>query len=485
MDKFSLSDETYNDELFDFLEDIQYVADTVEDNVAEDCNINSFVLDTDEVVEIREYLEKPITKGVWFLNFFWIDEGMISQDIEHEIENYVTKKKSHKLSSNKKQNRIPRKISQLFSNDKEELLKLRRDFSFIFNLFTYIYQREMEETRTQSDIDSDINYLYLPIIEILDIDKIKEKYKTAYEIFKYEVYPEKLDTMVEKDNIFRLKDGVIVQNKIYDDNFSFCSLSYSQLEKLKDFLEKIGKIKDIKLRPEYSPEEIVFTSYFSFFKISYPHFIHDKKVKACFKQIIREFRFEKYDYCISILGLIAENYLTQIYETFHREAIPKKKTLGQTYDLINSKISNHCPSKEHSAHDLNKLYKTLNNLSKKSNLDETKVNQEIIIFIKEILDFIKEDTKQTRSLINNVNKKEPRISLFPSYIQENIEELIRHRNAISHNTRIPVSQYEAQRMVYCCITLIMWWDREKDKIDWKEPDPKIIIQKTIDRNNSS
>jgi hypothetical protein len=420
---------------------------------------------------IHKYLENPIKEGVWFLNFQWINDGGISSDIEHEIENFVSKRRTNKVSRNNKQNRIPRIVNQIFSNE-EELLNLRRNFSFIFDLFYYIYLNEIY-----------IDYSNLQIIQALeDIDQIKNKYNDAYEIFKNEIYSDELYIIENKDRLFKIKNGIIVQNQIDDGTFSFCSLSYSPLEKLKDFLEKIGKIKDVDLRPEYSSEETVFTPYFSFLQMSYDHFIHDKKVKSYFKKAIREYKFENYDYCISTLGLIAEIYLIQVYETFYREAIPKKTTLGQTYDLINNKINNYFPSTDDQADDVKKLYSKLNSfLSEKSNLEGIKFNQEIIILMREILDFIKEDKKQTRLLINNANKNETQISLFPKYLQENINELIRHRNAISHNSRIQIGQYEAQRVVYCCITLIMWWRGEKEKIDWKD-DKNIIIKETVKRN---
>ena len=124
----------------------------------------------------------------------------------------------------------------------------------------------------------------------------------------------------------------------------------------------------------------------------------------------------------------------------------------------------------------------MNNLiSDKSEIDEINRNNDILELIREVLIFIQDDKKHTIYLINNINKKESRVSLFPEHIRENINELVRYRNATSHKSSIPIGQYEAQRMVYCCITLIMWWKHEKDLIDWKD-DQKTIIEKVIERN---
>lgn len=123
-------------------------------------------------------------------------------------------------------------------------------------------------------------------------------------------------------------------------------------------------------------------------------------------------------------------------------------------------------------------------LSEKSETNEVKRNKDTLELLREVLIFIQDDKKHTTYLINNINKKESRVSLFPEHIRENINELIRYRNATSHNSSIPIGQYEAQRMVYCCITLIMWWKKEKDSINWKD-DQMTIIEKVIERNKRS
>lgn len=454
-----------------------------------DVGYSDVQLDSNAISEICEYLENPTKTGVWFLTSEWINEGEIASHIEKEIKNLFIPNESNQINEkNDPINKINVK-SSLFEN-KDEFLETINRFSFIFSLFTYIHLKEMGDKEIQiskkSPIVREIIKNFQEILQSLNLDEIKAQFHDAYEFFENEIYFDGFYPFLYEKKIFKIKDGFILLNyKKKNDNLSLSSLSYSPLEKVKDFFIKIGTIKDYKIRPEYSPEEKVFTPYFSFVEEAYPYFIHDVKVANLFKKAIGEYKDSNYEYCISTLGLIAEDYLTQIYETYHREPIPKKLTIGQTYDLINSKINNQFPSNAVQAPNITLLYNKLNDLlSNFSEADEIEYNKKIAELIREILSFVQEDKKHTKYLIDNINKQESKISLFPKYLKENINEIIKNRNATSHNSRIPIGQYEAQKTVYCCITLIMWWKKEKDAIDWKD-DQKDIIQKTIERNKSS
>lgn len=449
-------------------------------------SFQNYHLDNNEINRICEYLENPTKKGVWFFSFDWIEEGGITSYIKNEIEDFVRNDSIQNSSQNNKKNRSVRKISRSFLGKKEVLLEFTNHFSFIFSLFTYIYLEEMKSQLDREDII--FQDRYLQIIQVLDIEKFKEKYQDAYNIFKDEIYFDKFNpNTTGEQGIFKTRDSIIVSTYNSEGTrTSLCTLSDSPLEKLKNFFQNIGKVNDSSIRPEYSPEEKVFTPYFSFLEIAFPYFIHESKVARLFKKAIDTYEDRNYEYCIITLGLIVEKYLTQIYETFHRDILPKKSTIGETYSLIDNKINNQSQSKiVFHAPKINLLCEKANNLlSDKSETDDVKRNKDTLELIREVLLFIQDDKKHTTYLINNINKKESRVSLFPEHIRENINELIRYRNATSHNSSVPIGQYEAQRMVYCCITLIMWWKKEKDSINWKD-DQMTIIEKVIERNKRS
>ena len=257
----------------------------------------------------------------------------------------------------------------------------------------------------------------------------------------------------------------------------------SNLEKINIFLTKLGKVSDCKITPIFSPEETVFSPYFSFLGVAYPHFIDEENVKRLFEKSINEYREGNHSYCVSTIGLIAEDYLTQIYETFYRDVCPKRLTLGQTFDLINNKLKQEFQVQSNPIPEIKPLYRRIEELNKDLiNGEESEILKETLKLMREILYYIQNEKKYTRYLIENrQQKKENNISVFPYYLTENVKELIRYRNATSHNSRIPIFNYEALRTVYCCITLVMWWINEKNKIDW-EDDQETILKKSIERN---
>ena len=279
-------------------------------------SFQNYKLDNNEINRICEYLENPTKKGVWFFNFNWIAEGGITPYIENEIEDFVRNDNIQNGSVNNKKNRSARKISRSFLGKKEVLLGFTNHFSFIFSLFTYIYLEDMKSQIDRNDII--FQDRYLQIIQVLDIEKFKEKYQDAYKIFKDEIYFDNFDpNTTGEQGIFKTRDGIIV-SKYNSEGMrtSLCTLSDSPLGTLKNFFQNIGKIKDYSIRPEYSPEEKVFTPYFSFLEIAFPYFIHESKVARLFKKAIDTYEDRNYEYCIITLGLIVENYLTQIYENF-------------------------------------------------------------------------------------------------------------------------------------------------------------------------
>ena len=240
-------------------------------------------------------------------------------------------------------------------------------------------------------------------------------------------------------------------------------------------------MSDCSITPIFSPEEKVFTPYFSLLGETYSHFIDYENISRLFKKSIEEYRNGNYTYCVSTIGLIAEDYLTQIYETFFREICPKGLTLGQIYDSIHTNIQKKFIIKTVPNPEINPLYDNINKLIDKDSDGDVNISIEILKISRDVLNYIREDKTHTMSTIESLEKKGVTYSVFPKYLKENINELIRYRNATSHKSRIPIGNYEALRTVYCCITLLMWWINEKNSMNWKDTQD-IILQNSIERN---
>jgi hypothetical protein len=70
---------------------------------------------------------------------------------------------------------------------------------------------------------------------------------------------------------------------------------------------------------------------------------------------------------------------------------------------------------------------------------------------------------------------------LPMRIRDNLNEVIRNRNAASHKTRVPLGNFEALRTLFCLTSFLIWWRHEKSTIDWSQ-DKLAALQSAIDRN---
>jgi hypothetical protein len=434
--------------------DLEYLIKNLHEAAIKNCpqySVNCYqnFFNSEEIAPICDYLNNPTKIGVWFFKFRWLENEGISSEIKYEIEEV--------------RNNNPDAYELLLSvyENENELLKTIDSYYFIFSLFKYICRKEEES-------DLDFNKKDLKTFQALDIEKIKEKYQKAYELFKNEIHYEMFNSGMAAELPFRTKRGSIFATKRNGIYSSYMSISFEPLENIKEFYLKVGKIKDWELRPEYSPDDVVFIPYFLYLERAYLYITEDSKVVELLKRVIDEYQNKDFENCIRTSGLIAEYYLKQIYETFFKIPIPKNTTLNEIYTLIVKELNSHF-QKNKVASNKEKLFTEIKDLRDNFEVDEKIRNEKTLTLMLKILGSIKEDEKEFKQ------------SLFPTYLQHNIIESIRLRNATSHDSRIPIGQYEAQKMVYCCITLIMWWRNEKNKIDWK--DQKNILEDTVERNN--
>jgi len=250
---------------------------------------------------------------------------------------------------------------------------------------------------------------------------------------------------------------------------------------LAEFFNGIGKISDYTVAPLYSPEEEVFEPYFLFLNLVCHKLFQKAKIRTLIVQSISIFSSENYPYCISTIGLILEEQLTQIYETLFRDRCPQGSTLGELLDLIEKKVKNtvaHGNRKK--AIDVNSIYERINN-SLKRNKSNPATNEDLLKIIRDLLTFVKEKDKQILSKLTPPQKTES-ISIFPDELRDGMDELIMYRNAISHRSRIPVGSFETLKSIHHISSLIMWWNEEMKLVNWKDNSDQ-IIKDMIRRNN--
>lgn len=443
---------------------------------------------SDDISRICQYLENPTKSGFWVLELNWNNKGNIIESITEQLKPIIEQLGSQQPSVEETDEENETEGIQL-SQELETIEENVNKLSFIFELFHYITYLDSGKEHYPFFRS---HYMDNIIIPRLGIRKIKEDYSEAYDYFEREINFDAFYPIIYYNMVSRLKDDFIIAtdfNSYADTQFKrfFISFNPIPLEKLQAFLSKIGIATDIKIQLVFSPEEKVFEPYITILKASYSYLIREKRILNIFDKSFKGYEDNNYEYCISNLGIIAEDYLTQVYETFFRESIYKKLSMGETYNLINSSIAKKFQPETKSSPNINLLYDKIRKLLE---IDPSQVtidisndtrNEEILRLIRDVIYFIQEDKKYIMSRLDDIEKNDSTISVFPRYLKENITELIKYRNSISHNSRILIGQYEAQRAVFCCMTLLMWWMKEIDIINWKD-DQDTIIKKAIIRN---
>jgi hypothetical protein len=146
-------------------------------------------------------------------------------------------------------------------------------------------------------------------------------------------------------------------------------------------------------------------------------------------------------------------------------------TLGQIYDQVHTRLRELLEAPKQEALSLDDLY----DLAKKTQASNKNVESEAVAdIIRRIANVIKRDRIVFQERIEQLKNKPRSRSILPRYLQDNIEELIRNRNAASHKTRIPLGNYEAQKTLHCLVSIIFWWSRLKKKLPWTESKMEII-----------
>jgi hypothetical protein len=419
------------------------------------------LISENELEKICKYLKNPISSGLWNLEAIWLP---ITKGITNEI---IEDLKTTELKDD-------------FSDDKkrDEFLDIINRLTFSFRLFSFMC---WDEERIKNYLGEEEFIL----IRLLNIEKYKKKYLKELEYYKDHLYVDNYLQRIssEKFNLFKegiMRIGDVINKRTGEKIINILSLDPDVLELAGTFFKSIGKITDFTIRPIYSPEEEVFESYFLLFEIGYQNFIKKGKIHSWVNTSISSYNDKNYPYCISIIGLILEEQLTQIYETMFRKKCPQRSTLGEMYNLIGEEIENKFPEKEVERYiDMNELYKKINELIK--NKVDSLINIDILSILRDILTLIKENNKEIMLKIKKSQNTDT-YSIFPSNIKENIYELIKYRNAISHRSQIPIGSYEATKSIYSITSLIMWWKEENENLDWRKDPDNIIIQ-LLKRNN--
>jgi uncharacterized protein (UPF0335 family) len=350
----------------------------------------------------------------------------------------------------------------------------------MLSLFSYLAAEDNaeEELTSQYGATHELSQL---ILDLVETDVIKNSYKEAFEHFKNEIWFSGFNPTVRQKDVTKFQHGsaITLKGPRRSRSISIISWSGTPLKHLSKFLVLLNKIENIALMPIYSPEEEVFAPYFDLLEITYSNLVKQEHLKPLFKKSITQYRENNFSDCVSAIGLVAEDLLTQVYETFFRMQLNKGLTLGQLADEISVKVDSLYEKKVEIAPDFKSLYKQIQNSIDSSESHDVKALKQV----RNLLTVTIDNNKYLNNKIENIGKVKQRKSVFTDRVLTAINELIRFRNASSHKSRIPIGPYEATRSIYSLIIFLMWWESEKVSIDW-EMTPENIIRDCVTRNAS-
>ena len=427
-----------------------------------------------ELTDIKDFLRNPTRKGIWQLEANWKQESLFSNEIWSQFSILLENKHSFEITFGK------RKIEVTLNPEEKDTYRnyIFDKLSFVFYAFNYALLIKNKSSDRLDLGDEE----YQVILEAIDFDAVMKMFAAEIDFFEQNIYFENFHHTVKIEQPYQISSGLFfLSQRISETNkLKVTSLQPKSLKEVSTFLEKIGKIENPRLRPIYSPEETVFEPYFSYTQVAYTEIIDDLRLIPIFRRAFEDFEGKRYSNSISNIGQVAEDYLTQIYETLFRDMCPKGFTLGQLVDAIHSRIRNARNSVVLPKPNLTTLYDEIKKLLKQPRIS----NKNILLLTREVLNASRIQMEYNDSRIDGLLTKKPEVTIFPKQIFSNLTELIRNRNASSHKTRVPLGKYEALKSLYCLISTKMWWDEKISEIDW-DKNPEEIIDYLIDMASSN
>lgn len=261
-------------------------------------------------------------------------------------------------------------------------------------------------------------------------------------------------------------------------NGIFASTQKEPLEDIASILSAAELTSTSTVERVFSPDEDLFQPYFQFLQIGYDDIIKDARIKPSLESAFDYFQKSDFTHCISSLGLIAEDYITQVYEYFLRASCGKGNTLGQIYDQLHSQLRDLTMPAPIQLGEPEPLYKAIKELEGLAKVEDGAYKRKLETTLRDLVSLVKADRRYYNFRIDSLSKPTRRVSVFPESIHENLMELIRNRNAASHKTRIPLGSFEALRTLYCLTAFVLWWHTTRSSTDWGKQMEQIVKDAT-------
>lgn len=410
---------------------------------------------------IIDYLLEPYEHGYWEFKAAWNSASPLAIYLLETLGTFDDLQNKIGTLSELSSSTVKDKLTK---DQCAEILNLTSRLSTIYWLFF------MAIKTSNGDKSPSLPKMY-DWISRIDLIEFKSKFSDALSIFEKQIYFDDFNPRLAPSKLGLIKNGLIFILNGPRESRDLVIIGTRQTDvcTMKDFYTAIGVINDASVRRVFAPDEDLFRPYFSLVLNVLPHIIqNDEQISKVFKQALSYYEDDDFQHCISTLGLIAENYLQRIYTSLLREQISGGLTLGQTIDRIHKGIDELFPSSKNAQRNLDSAYQKI------TALDPAATVESIKPFLRELVAMIGDDRRHYGQRFDELHKPSARRTPFPSRINDNLNELLKWRNAASHNSRIPLGTHEADRTLYCLISLVSWWQVQVATMDWTKSKLEII-----------
>lgn len=425
-------------------------------------NTNS-VLDSDFAEPIVRYLLSPYENGYWELKADWCVNSKFADFFLNELSDFFGLSEIIEEANSVGFDELDDIAKKMSEKQLEDFLKATTRLSPIFSIFRFYSL--IKSNRTPKKLNEQQRWL-----ESIDFEVLFSEFPEACNIFDSEIYFNRFQPNVIFHRPIQTKSALLTFLEVprIKRQLLVVCMNKKELNDLASFYKALGVIDDFSISRVFAPDEALFYPYFPLVSSVLNHTIDDKKMSHVFARALAYYEEQDFQHCISSLGLIAEDYLQRVYTTLLRESLPGGLTLGNILHQLNSKIDGIFKTNKSGPKDIEPLY------TKIKNLPSPVLAATLQPLLRELVDVIKDDRKRFGELIDKISNPKPIKSIFPSKVNENINELLRWRNAASHNSRIALGAHEADRSLYCLISLIAWWQEQIASLDWDEEKVDII-----------
>ncbi|SDX02925.1 hypothetical protein [Nitrosomonas oligotropha] len=404
------------------------------------------------------YLLEPYENGYWELKAEWNSISPISEYLLNKL------KTLEDLGLDGKNLPSLYLTGKFLSDEKRnELLEVTHRVSAINALFKAAWNSE----HSVIDKNADNN---LKWISNIDLENLRTTFTNAYTAFSQHIYLDNFNPYWDTTTLSQTKEGalILLEGPINRNLLSIVAMGYSELSNLRNFYRTLGVIKNDTLQRIFAPDEALFKPYFTLASCVLQNLIRDSKISHDLIPALAYYEEEDFQHCISSLGLIAEGYIQRVYTTLLREPLPGNHTLGQIFERLSHRIENCIPLPKIALKDVDCAYELI------KNLQTTPDSTALAPVLRELVQIIISDRQYFNKRIDELSKPVNRPTVFPKKVHDALNELLKWRNAASHNSRVPLGAYEADRTLFCLIILINWWQKQLTTLDWTKSRDEII-----------